>query len=1197
MPKTIPNVNEVAGYLLSHGVATPIKSGRSHTNNPLTSWFWGWPQPDGRFDASNDGLAKAYLASLWAYRCITLRGKKVASIPLLVKTHDDKFVDSAGRPTDELPPLLVRQHILQRFLGAKHAKLRRLLEYDLCIWGKGFIDPQRSGLMRLNPSTIEIDKNNEGIERYRQILQGACVASWRPDELVYIYDFDPSDDLNGLSPLAFALNSVGAEVNIDAFVTSYFENDATPTGLLTTEQILTDEQITDIKGWWQKLFGGVRNKFKVGIVGQGLKYEQIADSMSNLAIPELRMEVRREVTAAFGVPMTIAGADEASNYACLPAGEKVLTPDGQRPIECFTEGDEVYTWRAGRSNVKRVQAVIRQPAPAMVYGIKTKWRTLRASDNHRILVADAQEPTGYRWVRATGLRADMWVVVCDKPGWFAAERVCSVEAIGPMEVWDLSIEGDHTFIAQGVVVHNTSAEQHLALYTETIIPEVEMIVSELNRQLVPHFDHTGNLKIVADLSGIEVLQRSKAELSARFTSLYQSGIYTLNDARRAEGMSPLDDDYVVAPNVGLVRVDDLPKLAERNIAPPEAMPSNFASMSPPSPDPEPPPESIVTPALPAPKEQFVVPIQRAHVGVHSVMPGHPSVQPVRSVGQDAYVSLPLAGAPALRTALEAAQAAYGSAAAEWVEPSRWHCTLVYAAGVPDATLGQIGREIAARDPISLEPEGLSVFDDGPRRSLVIELRKTPALAALQREVYGLFSGRDLAASPHSRPARYRPHVTLGVLPEGVDVEDVPDVAIEPLAGNSIQVSRPGHKVVREVTLVSTEAKSGLVAHSVVQAAALADLRRYENKLLLKGIKSQFTDSAIPGPVMFWLRCDLDSGDGTQASIKQVVETAARTLQGDPQELQEFLDYWKDIDDHAAGLVDELGNILADPELLKELAVQIQETGNPDTAVSTFFDTLTNKQVERLVGTEEAPGPLTAIVLAGIGRGEQLLGKLDAQNAPPTPKRSTSRKAKVTVDASYQLLNRQALDWARAYAYDLVRGINGTTTQTFRDTFSDWITRGGSMPGLVDMLHGRLQGLDIPQGWSDKKLKWATSRERARVIGQTESTRAFHQGNQTKWQQAGVDQARFRTQVDRLVCPLCSSLNGAIGNIGQGFPVPAKFRAKHGPLIDIPCHVGCRCWSVPVASSRTSPLTPMSPDVKPERQTADTIAVGGTAAEV
>ncbi|MHC4302802.1 MAG: structural protein, partial [Planctomycetota bacterium] len=75
--------------------------------------------------------------------------------------------------------------------------------------------------------------------------------------------------------------------------------------------------------------------------------------------------------------------------------------------------------------------------------------------------------------------------------------------------------------------------------------------------------------------------------------------------------------------------------------------------------------------------------------------------------------------------------------------------------------------------------------------------------------------------------------------------------------------------------------------------------------------------------------------------------------------------------------------------------------------------------------------------------------------------------------------------------------------------------------------------DIPPGWSPGKLEWATSRSRARLIAQTETTRAFTEGNFERWRQIGVTEAQWRTQQDAHVDDeICRPLHGVIGSLAE-----------------------------------------------------------------
>jgi SPP1 gp7 family putative phage head morphogenesis protein len=1189
---------DIAGYFLGGGIAQAIKSGSPRTNNPLTQWFYGYAQQDpALFDASDDGLLRAYLASLWAYKCISLRGRKVSEIPLTVKTINNEFIDRDGRVVEEPVTSIVRQHILQRLIGQGSDRVRRNIEYDMCIWGRAFAVPTSGpALMRLNPSTMIVDKDStSGIKKFRQVIAGAPTGEWEPDQVVYLYDFDPTDDLGGVPPLLFALRSIGAEVSTSEYFAAYFKNGAIPAGLLTTEQPLDDGESQRVAKWWERLFGGNKNRHKVGVIGSGIKFEQLSDDVGNLALPDLRLEIRREVTAAFGVPMTIAGADEAANYSCLPDGQRVLMADGTMvPIEAVSAGDMVVSWHQRDGfRVSECTKTIMQPYRPECYEIHTADGTLRASDNHPILVCDGGREV---WKRADEIEVGDWVVCCDKRLNSIVEKVREVKRVGQHDVYDLVVDRDHTFVAEGIVVHNTSKEQHLAFYTETIIPEVEMIVSELNTQLVPMFDRDGRLKIVADFSGVRVLQETKSELSARYTGLFTGGVYTLNEARLAEGMPPLDNDYLAVPNVGLVKVEDVNKVAEKNAAGQDSMggmsggyepsPEEPPSVIEPEPEPEPEPEKPKTETEDGSAARSVVPTQTAHTGAY-FRPEGKSVVASASVkalsAQMAYVSIPVRDNDAMITLQNRLRDAIGTDGAQYTDPADFHVTLVMCPSVPDSVLGQIGKEIEIKEPVSILPDYYVTFVNEGRRAFCAAVRKTAEIASLQRNVYKLFDDRTIEVSPYSKPARWRPHITLGYLADGVEEPDM-DNGEWSITAETVEVSRPDYRVTRVVVPDTKRAPE-----PVYVQAALDDLKRWHNKIRSKGAKAKFISSAIPSAVRTFVEWDIQASGGDQALVRAAFDRAASTVKATDPTPEEFQEYWDGIDTVAEDMVEVLGDMLSDPTVIDRLTEQVEQSADPLAALS-FFETLSDEQVEKLVGTEEEPGPLSKVFLAGAARGDALMSKLQAINAPLKPRRSSRKKA--LVSTGWSLLHKDAFAQAKQYAYDLVRGMNAATSNAFRDTMSDWISKGGSLPGLIDMLKGRLKGLDIPPGWSRAKIEWATSKDRARGIAQTESTRVFTEGNVSRWKQVGVTKIAFRTQNDRDVCDCCKALNKSIGDVVDGFEVPVDYQSKYGSMTRPPVHPYCRCFVSPVAASRVSPTEAVTPDIKPAGRAGDSgVSIG------
>lgn len=299
-------------YAIKKGQMTPIKAGRG---NPLLDIFHGIVRTTTDFRDDPEGYAEAFAASIWAYRCITAKAQAVGEIELQVKTLDDQWVDHNGNPVEEQPKTAGTQHPLQRLIGAGSIKLKRSLIYDANIFGQMWIEPTIDYLFRLNPLTMQILADESGVYEYQQVIGGRQIATWNVDDLVMISGYNPLNDTMGLSPMRWVLQEVGVEFNITQFVESFFKNDATPAGLLLTDQNLDESDRSRIGRWWKKTFGGTDNKFKMGLMDKGLTYQQLTPNMVDLAIQPLREETRREIAALFGVPPVIALATDAANYA------------------------------------------------------------------------------------------------------------------------------------------------------------------------------------------------------------------------------------------------------------------------------------------------------------------------------------------------------------------------------------------------------------------------------------------------------------------------------------------------------------------------------------------------------------------------------------------------------------------------------------------------------------------------------------------------------------------------------------------------------------------------------------------------------------------------------------------------------------------------------------------------------------------
>jgi SPP1 gp7 family putative phage head morphogenesis protein len=144
-------------------------------------------------------------------------------------------------------------------------------------------------------------------------------------------------------------------------------------------------------------------------------------------------------------------------------------------------------------------------------------------------------------------------------------------------------------------------------------------------------------------------------------------------------------------------------------------------------------------------------------------------------------------------------------------------------------------------------------------------------------------------------------------------------------------------------------------------------------------------------------------------------------------------------------------------------------------------------------------------------------------------------APVRVLANWDGINVSALEFAKTYRYQWIKGITDTTRQQTQKAITDWIASGAPLDSL------------------ELALEKTFGVVRAKMIAQTESTRVFALGNQQAWESTElVEQVVWQTVVDDRVCPICGPLHGTHIGIGDTDAYP-------------PQHIGCRCYTLPVVS--------------------------------
>lgn len=291
------------------------------TIKATTNWFeLGLEHnPDFNYkDTDNDKYkAIAYAVSILAYRCITIKANTIMSLPI-------RFVNDKDEE-------LSRKSNYRKAFGKRKKKLWNTLIKDWNIFGDLFLVPYKYKnyvyFQRMNPSTMHVERTTKGVDHFVQRIHGQDIETWEPDELIYIWDYDPEDDLIGKSPTQYIFNLIGIEEYLESFIKNYFENGGTPAGILSTDQLLRPSDSKRVGDEWERNYGGAANSNKVAVMGGGMKFVPITPTIKDLIIDTIGEYNARQVCSAYGVPMAMALQHQPKEKVQLEAEREAFYRD------------------------------------------------------------------------------------------------------------------------------------------------------------------------------------------------------------------------------------------------------------------------------------------------------------------------------------------------------------------------------------------------------------------------------------------------------------------------------------------------------------------------------------------------------------------------------------------------------------------------------------------------------------------------------------------------------------------------------------------------------------------------------------------------------------------------------------------------------------------------------------------------------
>ena len=274
----------------------------------------------GRSTSGKNVNERTAMQTTAVYSCVRILAEAVASLPIHVyrytETGKERVYDHPlyyllhDEPNPEMTSFVFRETLMSHLL----------------IWGNAYAQVIRDGngrvlsLYPLLPDKMEVDRDEQGRLFYtytRNTDENPNFNEYgrvrlRQEDVLHIPGLG-FDGLVGYSPIAMAKNAVGMTLACEEYGASFFENGATPGGVLEHPGVLKDP--AKVRESWHSVYGGSRNAGKVAVLEEGMKYQQIGIPPEEAQFLETRKFQIDEIARLYRIPPHMVGDLDRSSFS------------------------------------------------------------------------------------------------------------------------------------------------------------------------------------------------------------------------------------------------------------------------------------------------------------------------------------------------------------------------------------------------------------------------------------------------------------------------------------------------------------------------------------------------------------------------------------------------------------------------------------------------------------------------------------------------------------------------------------------------------------------------------------------------------------------------------------------------------------------------------------------------------------------
>lgn len=235
------------------------------------------------------------------YACVRVLAESVASLPFkpFRRTPGGKEVALNHRLYSVLHDMANPEMTSFEF--------REMMMAHLCLWGNHYSEIEMNGrtdvlaLWPLPPDRVTMSRDDAGELIYLCDVHGRGRVTLPAYRVFHVRGL-ASNGIKGLSPIAVARNTLRLAANVELFGAAFFDNNATPGGVLEHPGKMSVQAYDRLKTSWEQRHSGPANAGKPAILEEGIKWSSIGMPMSDAQFLETRKFQVSEIARIFRVP-------------------------------------------------------------------------------------------------------------------------------------------------------------------------------------------------------------------------------------------------------------------------------------------------------------------------------------------------------------------------------------------------------------------------------------------------------------------------------------------------------------------------------------------------------------------------------------------------------------------------------------------------------------------------------------------------------------------------------------------------------------------------------------------------------------------------------------------------------------------------------------------------------------------------------